>query len=259
MLVTNYSYINKICGHYHSGITNPVWCMSPHTLRGYYGKAQYESIQEQIKRDSIPTGTNIPYSLIMGDKGGLLSSTTTILGDGELTSALSQGINVSSSLSGFGEISPSSLSLVISLASAISGSGSISVANLIGVVSLSSSLSSTGSLNAGLNVVAFMNSALNGSGSVSASMSGTLSMSAAIYVNQSEATIQQLVDGVWNALAVSYNNTGTMGEIMNNMGSVSDPWGVTLPGAYTGDQAGAIVDRLETLIKQVKALTAAQL
>ena len=43
------------------------------------------------------------------------------------------------------------------------------------------------------------------------------------------------------------------------MGAVADPWSTTLPGTYTGDQAGAIVDRLETLIKQIKALTSAGL
>lgn len=37
-------------------------------------------------------------------------------------------------------------------------------------------------------------------------------MSADIYVNQSESSVQQIVDGVWNALAASYNTSGTMGE-----------------------------------------------
>ena len=44
-------------------------------MRGYYGKAQTDDNIEQIKRDSFPTGTNIPYSIIMGDSGALLSAT----------------------------------------------------------------------------------------------------------------------------------------------------------------------------------------
>jgi hypothetical protein len=259
MLICNYSYINQICGHNHSGITNPVWIVAPHTMRGYFSKAQVDSNIEQIKRDSFSTGTNPPYSYILGDKGALLSSTTTIEGVGTVVSGLSMGINVTSALTGSGTISNANLSLVTALASALSGSGTITVANLVGVVSLQSSLSGTGSLTAGLSLLSNMEAILSGTSSVTASLRGTLSMEAAIYVNQSQATIDELVAGVWNALAASYNQTGSMGEIMNNMGSVADPWTTVLPGTYTGDQAGAIVDRLETLIKQVKALTAAQL
>jgi len=42
MLLRNYSYINFICGHTHSGPTNPLWILSPHSMRGYYGKATPE-------------------------------------------------------------------------------------------------------------------------------------------------------------------------------------------------------------------------
>lgn len=43
-------------------------------------------------------------------------------------------------------------------------------------------------------------------------MKGFASMSADIYVNQSEASVQQIVSGVWNAVATEYNTSGTMGE-----------------------------------------------
>jgi hypothetical protein len=259
MLIANYSYVNQICGHNHSGVTNPLYFVSPHTMRGYYSKAQVDDNIEQIKRDSFPTGTNHPYSIIMGDKGSLLSATTLLNGTGTITTNLTQGINIESALTGTGTVTDAQLSLVTALAAALSGDGTITIANLVGVVSLASSLTGTGSLTAGLNVIAFMNATLAGTSSVNASLRGTLSMEANIYVNQSQATIDELVAGVWNALAASYNNTGSMGEIMNNMGAVADPWTTVLPGTYTGDQAGAIVDRLETLIKQVKSLTAAQL
>ena len=69
-------------------------------------------------------------------------------------------------------------------------------------------------------------------------------MAATIYVNQSEATVQQLVDGVWNALVADYNNPNTMGEVMNNMGASSDPWTISLPGAYAPGEAGYILGNL---------------
>lgn len=289
MLIRNYSYVNQICGHVHSGITNPVKWISPHTMRGYFGLAQTSDNIEQIKRDSFPTGTNPPYCLVMGDKGALLSSTTTITSYGELTSNLSQGINIESNLSGSGSITTSDLSLIVQLASSLAGSGDITTASLIGTIALAATLSGTGNITAGLNVIAFMNTSLTGTGTISgALLTGIASLEANIYVNQSEATVQQLVEGVWNALLTDYNNANTMGEVMNNMGSVADPWTTSLPGAYAPGEAGyilgnllsnipdsvwdelktthttassygKIVQDLETLAKQIKGLTAAGL
>jgi hypothetical protein len=223
MLICNYSYINQICGHNHSGVTNPVWIIQPHSMRGYYGLAQDSDVIEQIKRDSFPTGTESPYSLIMGDKGFLLSSTTTSNGVGTITSGLSMGKACEAALTGTGTISAANLSLIVQLAASLSGSGTITTASLVGVVALAASLSGTGSLTAGLNVIAFMTTTLSGTGSLTADLKGTLSMSASIYVNESEATVQQIVDGVWNGLATVYNNPDTMGELLNNTGGGASP------------------------------------
>ncbi|TXG80644.1 MAG: hypothetical protein E6R13_07740 [Spirochaetes bacterium] len=287
MLICNYSYVNRICGHNHSGVTNPLYFISPHTMRGYYGKAQYESNQDQIKRDGFPTGTNIPYSLIMGDKGGLLSATTTLDNDSTLSVNLSQGINITADLDGLGDLT-SNLSLVVSMASTLAGQGNISAAALVGTVGLAGALTGSGNLSAGLNVIAFMNSALSGVGGISGGLRGTLDLEADIYVNESTVTITQLVEGVWNALSVTYNTPGTMGAALNAAGTAGDPWITPLPGAYapgsagdilgnmlanipdsvwdelkashtTNNSYGKIVQDIETLSKQIKSLTAAQL
>mgnify|MGYP003495902041 CR=1 FL=1 len=62
-------------------------------------------------------------------------------------------------------------------------------------------------------------------------------MSADIYVNQSEASVQQIVDGVWNALAASYNTSGTMWE------AAQAAWG---GGGATAAQIWAYADRTLT-------------
>lgn len=288
MLITNYRYNMNLCGHYHSGDTNPLHFISPHTMRGYFSNAQLSDNIEQIKRDSFPTGTNIPYSIVMGDKGGLLSATTLVYGSSDATSNISQGINIAATLNGLGEISGANLALVVSLASSIAGSGDITTASLVGTVALASTLAGTGNVTAGLNVIAFMQATLAGTGILTADLKGKLYMAATIYVNQSEATVQQLVDGVWNALVADYNNPNTMGEVMNNMGASADPWTISLPGTYapgeagyilgnllanipdsvwdelktthtTANSYGKIVQDLETLAKQIKALTSANL
>ena len=290
MLITNYSSIFKVLGHQHSGLTSPMVYIKPEVMRNFYSKDPViDNAGSNVGiKDSFPTGTNPPYSLILGDKGALLSSTTTHRGVGTVTVNLSQGINLESALAGTSTISTAELSLVIQLASTLAGSGSITAASLVGTVGLAATLTGTGNLTAGLNVIAYMTSALAGSGGLVAALRGTLALEANIYVNQSEATIQQLVEGVWNAMAADFNNPNTMGEIMNNMGAAADPWGTTLPGTYapgeagyvlgnllanipdsvwdelkashtTANSYGKIVQDLETLSKQIKALTSAQL
>jgi len=287
MLITNYSYINKPLGRNHSGITNPRWVCKPEVMRNFFTQADITNI-EQIKRDSFPTGTNPPYSYVLGDKGGLLSASTTNNGSATIAGNISQGINIDATLAGTSDISTANLALVVQLAAALAGDGQITAANLVGTIALAATLTGTGNLTAGLNVIAFMTSTLAGTGGLTATLRGTLDMSADIFVNQSEATVQQLIEGVWNAMAADYNNPNTMGEIMNNLGSVADPWSTTLPGAYAPGEAGyilgnllvnipdavwdelktthttassygKIVQDLETIAKQIKGLTAANL
>lgn len=291
MLITNYSSIFKVLGRQFGGLTSPLVYRKPEVMRNFYTQSDNTNI-EQIKRDSFPTGTNPPYCYILGNKGSLLSATTLLNGEGSITTNLSSGINIESALTGSGTITDAQLSLIISLTSNLSGSGTITTANLVGIVSLASSLAGTGSLTAGLNVIAFMNSVLAGTGSLNADLRGKLSMSANIYVNQSEETVQQIVDGVWNALTINYNNPGTTGEALNAAGTAGDPWLTPLPGAYgvgtagyiigngsapsaaaiaaavwdelqaghiTADTYGKIMTDLEILVRQVKALTSANL
>lgn len=258
MLLRNYSIINSLCGHVHSGITSPVNFIQPHVCRGMFFRQDYNvDLQELIKRDSLPTGTEMQTALVMGNKGSLLSSTTTINGVATLTGNISSGINILADIDGTSSIS-AVLSLVTSMNASLTGSGTL-VGALVGSVALNATIAGTSSVAAALSLISNMSASLTGNGSLTANLKGTLSLEADIYVNQSQATIDELVAGVWNAIAADYNNGASMGEIMNNMGAVADPWTTTLPGGYTGDQAGAIVDRLETLIKQVKALTSAQL
>lgn len=257
MLITNYRYNSNVCGHYHSGETRPDWILKPHTMQGYFNPAQTELSIEQLKRDSFPTGSNPPYSYLLGIKGALLSSTTTTNGTSNAAGYLVQGINLGGSSAGISSLS-ANLSLVVSLAGTSAGVASV-VGALVGIVSLAGSVSGSASIAASLKLVSSLAGASAGSASASANLKGIAYLAGDIYVNESTATVQQLVEGVWNALAADFNTSGTMGEAMGAAGTAGDPWTTTLPGGYTGDQAGAIVDRLETLIKQVKALTSAGL
>jgi len=248
MLIANYSYINQICGHNHSGITNPCQFIRPHVMRGYYGAAQNSDVIEQVKRDGFPTGTNPPYSLVMGDKGALLSSTTTISGAGAMTSAMAMGLAAQSALTGSGTIT-GSLSLIIQLACAILGEGDIE-ASLVGKLEMASALAGEGDLTASLNLIAFVVSAITGSGTISGTFKGNASLSADIS-SSSTLSPENLAAAVWNSIAASFNTAGTMGNKMNSAASAGDPWATALPGSYLSTEAGGILAQIQTLVDEL--------
>ena len=251
MLIANYSYINQICGHNHSGITNPCQFLRPHVMRGYYGKSQTDSNIEQIKRDGFPTGTNPPYSLVMGDKGALLSSTNTISGSSSVTSSMAKGLAAQSALTGSGTIS-GSLSLIVRLACNILASGNIS-ASLVGKLEMASALAGQGQLTASLNLLAFVVSSITGSGTISGTFKGNASLSADIS-SSSTLSPENLAAAVWNSIAASFNTAGTMGNKMNSAASAGDPWSTSLPASYTGTQAGNILAQIQTLVDELHQL-----
>lgn len=248
MLIANYSYINQICGHNHSGITNPCKFIRPHVMRGYYTYADAGPNGEQIKRDGFPTGTNPPYSLVMGDKGALLSATTTISGTSANTFAMAMGLAAQSDITGSGTIS-GSLSLVIQLACNILASGTIS-ASLVGKLEMASALAASGDLTASLNLLAFVVSALTGSGTTSGTFYGTASLEADIS-SSSTLSPENLAAAVWNSIAASFNTAGTMGNKMNSAASAGDPWGTVLPGSYLSTEAGGILAQIQTLVDEL--------
>lgn len=217
-------------------------------MRGYYGLAQNSDVIEQIKRDSFPTGSNPPYAIIIGDKGGLLSSTNTISGTSSTTIAMAMGLAAQSALTGSGTIA-GSLSLIIQLACNILASGTIS-ASLVGKLEMASALAGEGDLTASLNLIAFVISELIGDGTIEGTFKGNASLSADIS-SSSTLSPENLAAAVWNSIAASFNTAGTMGAKMNSAASAGDPWGATLPGSYLSTEAGGILAQIQTLVDEL--------
>lgn len=217
-------------------------------MRGYYGKSQTDSNIEQIKRDGFPTGTNPPYSLVMGDKGALLSATTTISGTSSNTFAMAMGLAAESAITGSGDMT-SSLSLVIQLACDILASGDIS-ASLVGKLEMAAALTASGDLSAGLNLIVFCVSEITGSASVSGGLRGETGLSADI-TSSSTLSPENLAAAVWNSIAASFNTAGTMGAKLNSAASAGDPWSTALPGGYANDEAGAILAQIQGLVDEL--------
>lgn len=83
----------------------------------------------------------------------------------------------------------------------------------------------------------------NGSCTASLGSYATGSLSGHIYVNQSEATVTQIVNGIWDADTDEHDLSGSMGEAVKAAGTAGDPWTTELPGSYTGNQAGNIIGK----------------
>lgn len=335
MLICNYSYINQICGHNHSGITNPVWIISPHTMRGYYaGSDEIPTvILEQKKRGNIPTGGNIHAALILSDKGGLLSATTTlfqsvnfnnlnlagglngvstwdgtstlsgelgalaylitaIAGSSTLSGDIQGAVNIAATLAGSGDLS-GALGALISILADLNGNGELN-GSIAGALSAVANLSGSGDLVGAIQGVVEILSTLTGTSDLTSAIIGNWDMAVTIsgsstltagitalahliseLVNSGQLTLtsgavpgdmdceitsfstlspENLAAAVWNSIAASFNNSGTMGQIMNNVGAGADPWSTSLPASYTGTQAGAIMAQIQTLVDELHKL-----
>ena len=219
-------------------------------MRGYYTRPQTDDNIEQIKRDGFPTGTNPPYSLIMGDKGALISSTTYVTGDGEFTiTSLAKGLAAQSAITASGDITTANLSLIIQLACDLLGTCTVS-ASLVGKLEMAAALAGSGSITAALSIVAYCVSEITGNGTVSAGLRGDVDLAADI-TSSSTLSPESLAAAVWNSIAASFNTAGTMGNKLNSAASAGDPWGTTLPGSYLSTEAGGILAQIQTLVDEL--------
>lgn len=130
--------------------------------------------------------------------------------------------------------------LLAGLEVTMSGSGNLALIGG-GLLEAIVAMSGTGTFTAAIGATAGMTLTLNGVGTMSLSPSGTGEMVLEIYVNESQATAQQITDAVWSALAAEYNESGTMGQKLNGAGSAGDPWTTDLSAYNTADTAGKVL------------------
>ena len=259
MLLRNYSYINSICGHVHSGVTNPQWILSPHSMRGYYGKANTDNM-EYNKLDSFPTGTQPPYSYILADSRGLMTATTTLYQSNTFENLnLAGGLNGESTFDGSGDIT-ASLGALAYLISTISNTSTLN-GDIAGLVSISATLAQSGDLTGSLGALVSILADLNGDGDLTGDIAGALSAVATLagegdLTGAIQGAVQILSDitgsgelsaaiiGNWN-MAVAISGTSTLTsdiEALANLISTLVQSGelTVTSGAVAGDMSSNI-------------------
>lgn len=179
-----------------------------------------------------PNAWMLPYSL-----GSMTISN--LNGIAVLSSVGVNGISGSVSISGEGLLEATG-GLLAGLIVEMDGVGDLS-ASIGGLLGAIVEMAGVGALDALLSAEAGLTVVMEGIGELVASPKGTGEMVIEIYVNESQATVNQIVAAVWSALAADYNESGTMGQKMNGAGSAGDPWTTDLSGYNTGGTAGKIL------------------
>lgn len=183
---------------------------------------------------AIPSGNRHPSAWMMPQKAGALAARNTIEGTSTTTIAMAGGVNGEATLAGVGTLS-STLQLVISLVASLSGSGTISSAVMQAFLQLAAALSGSGTAAGTATAIGHLATALAGVGTVAATSAATAlgTLAASITVTGSTLTTADVAQSVWSALAAANNDTGTMGEKLNDAGSASNPWTEVIESGYT--------------------------
>jgi hypothetical protein len=212
MLLGNYSLANKNPGReFGQDIAGKFWKAS--TFQNDF--LTQDRATTYTAYSGLPYGYSNTAALVLPQKAGAIASRMTTLG----TISTAQGQNgypLTSTLAGIGTVSNATAGLIVEMVAALVGSGTLS-ASITGQLQAIATLAGSGSVTAAASALAGMLSNLIGSGTISvANQTGLGDMIANIYVNQSQATVDQIVDGVWEAVAANHNNAGTMGEKLNS-------------------------------------------
>lgn len=171
----------------------------------------------------LPANYSAPYSWVLPPKSGWLGSNVWISWLGAFAGSWALWMNIESTMEGSWTISDANLWLILSAVATLSGIWWLS-ADVSGALQASATLAGQWDMSWALWALAWAVAILSGSWTVSADIVATASLSADIYVNQSEATIQQLVDWVWNALASRYDTTWTMWKMVTDAATAAAAW-----------------------------------
>jgi hypothetical protein len=248
-----------LLGNYNIFLKNPATYIGGANLSS--NRAAFNTMAQNRQRyypgttDGLPATTALPEGylapnawMLPYDIGSMVTSN--LNGTGSFAGTGVNGLGGTLTLSGVGVFSATG-GLLSGAELTITGTGDIAFIGG-GLLEAILTMAGAGAFTGAFSAEAGMTLTLSGVGSMTLSPSGTGEMVLEIYVNQSQATVDQIVAAVWSALAAEYNVSGTMGEKLNGAGNAGDPWTTDLDPYNTAGTAGKIV-------KQIKSMTASQM
>lgn len=223
---------------------------SVHTYRGIQDGNTTVLAQRAVPLGSYPEGTYYPPEEV-----GQMAFRP--VGSGILSGGLFSDLLMTIDLTGSGTLN-ADLGLVVSMLCAMSGNGELS-ADIVGVINASANLTGSGGLSGDIRGVASMMIDMLGEGDLEATIAAYGNMSIDMVVTGTGLTTSNVGAAVWAALQTEINNAGTAGAALLAAGSAGDPWSTILPASYTGTQAGAILNEIQTLVDELHQLQGAKL
>ena len=206
--------------------------------------------------DNIPSTMAMPsgyYSsgwVVQPIQSGGMSSYLSVTGEGSLSATILAIRLALADLTGSGDLTAEG-ALVVQLIAALIGSGTITNADVQAFLAAVAALTGSGAISSATATgLGELLSSLIGNGIATSTLTATGELSADI-VSFGALTIEGMREAVWSAVAASYNESGTMGEKMNNAASAGDPWGTALPGSYASGEAGQILAQIQTLVDEL--------
>lgn len=210
MLLNNYAIRNAGQSRALGGNLDPTYNFNLAKMNTFYvGDNNVVSVTD---RTSIPAqGLRPPYSLVLAPKEGGMSMWSG--GTGTVSNAASiAGLFASATLAGIGVISNGAMGLTVEMVATLAGTGTLS-ASVIGQLEAIASLSGSSSVTAAQSALAGMLASLAGSGLITDAQQQALGqMVATIYVNEGQATVDQIVSGVVDNLGTI---TATVPNLLN--------------------------------------------
>lgn len=208
MLLNNYAIRNANQSRALGGNLDPTYSYNLNRMYTFYVGAN--NVVDVTDRMSIPAeGYRPPYSLVLAPKAGGMSMYTA--GDGEVSATGVMGMFTTADLAGIGQITNAAMGLTVEMIATLAGTGSLT-ASVIGALEASATLNGSGSLTGDIGALAGMVADLLGSGTLTGTEVALGLMEAAIYVNQSQATVDQIVTGVVDNLGTI---TATVPNLLN--------------------------------------------
>lgn len=210
MLLTNYRRDGAGQSRSLGGQLSPVLGLDLARWNTFYvGDNDIVSVTDRTSQPA--QGLRPPYSLVLAPKAGGMSMYSP--GVGTISNAAQvAGMEALADLNGSGVISDAALGLTVEMIAALAGSGDLT-ASIIGQLQAAADLAGSGSITAAQSALAGLVADLVGSGTLTNALSTALGeMVANIYVNQSEATVDQIVEGVVDGIG---SITATIPDLLN--------------------------------------------
>lgn len=239
-LLGNYSIIHKSPGSYRLGPSNS----STFGNKRKSGTTFKEFLLFGSELDSEPMGYGGESIIPPQAAGGLAA--TFITAAGSLNApTLVPALPLSASLTAEGTAT-AVLALIVNLEASITATGTVSTSILAIIAQLSANITASGTVTtADLSNIINMTAALSASGALSTAALTTLKNLSANITSATELSPENLAAEILNALLVDFNQSGSVGEALNNIGASSNPWSSDLS---TNNTAGTFGKRIQEIL-----------